>query len=97
MSFTHVGTSTPLINANTLDNGSVVFLTERLATNERLVINKEWIEDHILPAITAGTGAKEVWIGFQNLLGNPDWTNGINSLDFAVSYQFYCDDAIKGK
>ena len=33
----------------------------------------------------------------SNLLGNPDWTNGINSLDFAVSYQFYCDDALRAK
>ena len=95
MSFTHVGTSTPLIDANTLDSGSVVYLTERLATNERLVINEKWIEDYILPAITTGTGTKEVWIGFENLLGHADWTNGINSLDFGVAYQFYCDDTLR--
>ena len=94
MSFTHVGTSTPLINANTLDSGSVVYLTERLATNERLVINEKWIEDHILPAITAGTGTKEVRIGFENTI-NSNWADGISSLDFAVSYQFYCNDGLR--
>ena len=71
-----------------------MYLTERLATNERLVINEKWIEDYILPAITTGTGTKKVHIGFKNLL-NPDWTNGISSLDFAVSYQFYCDDTLR--
>ena len=95
MSFTHIGASTPLIDANTLDNGSAVYLTERLATNKRLVINKEWIENYVLPAITSGSGTKSVWIGFEREFQPPDWSNGVFLSDFNASYEFRCNDVLR--
>ena len=90
--FTHEATSATMIDEDTLAAGSVVGIDDVIAEDERLVIKKEWIEAYVLPAIIPGNGVKEVYIGFANLLGHQDWTNGINAGDFGVQFSFYCDD-----
>ena len=91
--FTFEG-GTALIDSDTMADGSVVSITETLAVDERLVVDKEWLDNYVLPKITSGTGAKSVWIGFIAQNTTPNYTS-IDRTDFRVAYEFYCDDAAR--
>ena len=51
--FNHVTGSTAMIDADTMDDGSVVHVNTTVADGERFVIEKAYIETNILPNLTA--------------------------------------------
>ena len=87
---THIG-GTAMIDSDTMDAGSFVQIDNSVGQNERFVVDKEWLDNYVLPKITSGTGAKSVWIGFKKQTGAIDYSS-VDSLDFALAYEFYCDD-----
>ena len=89
--FTFEG-GTAMIDSDTMADGSVVSITETLGVDERLVIDKEFLDNYVLPKITSGTGSKSVWIGFIAQDTTPDYTS-IDRTDFRVAYEFNCDDS----
>ena len=88
--FTFEG-GTALTDSDTMADGSVVSITETVGEDERLSIDKEWLDNYVLPKITSGTGAKSVWVGFAAQGVTADYTS-IDRSDFRVAYEFYCDD-----
>jgi hypothetical protein len=88
---THEG-GTALIDSDTMDDGSVISIDATVGNGERFVIDKEWLDNYVLPKITSGSGTKSVWIGFEAQGVTPDYT-AITNADFKVAYQFYCDDS----
>jgi len=51
--FNHVSGTTALIDADTMDDGSVVHVNNTVADGERFVIEKAYIEANILPSLNA--------------------------------------------
>ncbi len=91
---THEATSDALVDSDTLADGSVVRLDNPINDGNRLVIDKDFIDDYILPAITPGTGDKSVWVGFgKETGGSADWSNGVSEADFELAFEFFSDDA----
>ena len=88
---THEG-GTALIDSDTMDDGSVISIDATVGNGERFVIDKEWLDNYVLPKITSGSGTKSVWIGFEAQGVTADYTD-ITNADFKVAYQFYCDDS----
>ena len=88
---THEG-GTALIDSDTMDDGSVISIDATVGNGERFVIDKEWLDNYVLPKITSGSGTKSVWIGFEAQGVTADYT-AITNADFKVAYQFYCDDS----
>ena len=84
--FTFEG-GTALTDSDTMADGSVVSITETVGEDERLSIDKEWLDNYVLPKITSGTGAKSVWIGFAAQGVTADYTS-IDRSDFRVAYEF---------
>ena len=62
--FNHVSGTTAMIDANTMDDGSVVHVNNTVADGERFVIEKAYIETNILPSLNA-TNDKYI-IGLSN-------------------------------
>ena len=87
--FTHEGTSTAMVDSDTMDDGSVVSIDDVIDDGNRFIINKEWLDNYVLPAITAGSGAKSVFIGFAD--ASPSW-GSVSGADFDLAYEFYSDD-----
>lgn len=87
---THEG-GTALIDSDTMDDGSVVSIDNIIDVGNRFVIDKEWLDNYVLPKITSGTGDKSVFIGFP--ASGADWTaiSGVN--DFILAYEFWSSDA----
>ena len=50
--FSHVSGTTAMIDADTMDDGSVVHLNGTVADGERFVVEKAYIEANILPSLT---------------------------------------------
>ena len=71
--FTKDGTGEDLIDASTMADGSVVTLDQEIKNNHRLVIRKEWIEDHVLPGLWQANETKQFFIGIPK--ANADWTS----------------------
>jgi hypothetical protein len=94
--FHHESTSTALVDSDTLADGSVVRLQNITDDGNRLAIDKAWFDSYVLPAITAGTGAKSVWMGWgKETGGSPDWSNGVGAADFELAFEFYSDDSVR--
>ena len=94
---THEGTSTALVDSDTLDDGSVIRLDNPLNDGNRLVIDKAFIDNYVLPAITPGTGVKTVYIGFgKETGGSANWADGVLLTDFELAFGFYSDDSARG-
>ena len=89
--FDFVG-GTALVADDIISSGSVVKFTETIHDGERLVIDKEWIDANVLPAITPGSGSKVVRIGFA--VPGTDWSS-ISPNDFYLHYEFYSDDTTR--
>jgi hypothetical protein len=87
---THEG-GTALIDSDTMDDGSVVSIDNIIDVGNRFVIDKEWLDNYVLPKITSGTGDKSVFIGFP--ASGANWTaiSGID--DFILAYEFWSSDA----
>ena len=62
--FNHVSGTTAMIDADTMDDGSVVHINNTVADGERFVIEKAYIETNILPSLSA-TNDKYI-IGLAN-------------------------------
>jgi len=62
--FNHESASTAMIDANTMDDGSVVHVNNTVADGERFVIEKAYVQDNILPSLNA-TNDKYI-IGLAN-------------------------------
>lgn len=69
--------SAPLVDSDTLDDGSVVAISTHLDDGERMIIPKAWIETYALPAAQAGG---TVYIGIEQD-GGTSWTT-IEDADF---------------
>ena len=83
-----------LIDSDTLADGSVVSIDNVINVGNRFTFDKEWVDNYVLPKITAGTGAKAVFIGFPASSAN--WSSvGIG--DFLLGYQFYSDDTARSQ
>ena len=91
--FTHESTSTTLVDTDTLAAGSVVSIDDLVNDGNRFILNREFVDNHILPAITAGSGTKSVFIGFADSAAN--WSNGVSSADFDVAFEWYSDNTNK--
>ena len=88
---THVG-GTAMIDSDTMAAGSFVEIDNAVGENQRFVIDKEWLDNYVLPKITSGTGTKSVWIGFKQQTGPTNYS-AVDNFDFALAYEFLCDDA----
>ena len=94
---THEGTSTALVDSDTLDDGSVIRLDNPLNDGNRLVIDKAFIDNYVLPAINPATGDKIVYIGFgKETSGSANWADGVSLSDFELAFGFYSDDVARG-
>jgi hypothetical protein len=90
--FTHEATSTALVDSDTMDDGSVVSIDDIIDDGNRFIILKEWLDTYVLPAITAGSGDKSVFIGFAD--ASPSWAS-VSAADFDLCYEFACDDTAR--
>ena len=90
---THIG-GTPMIDSDTMDDGSVISIDNVVDNRNRFVIDKEWLDNYVLPKITSGTGSKAVIVGFA--YDNADWNTATVS-DFILCYQFYCNDTSRAQ
>ena len=81
---------TPMTDADTMGDGSAVAIDNVVDDGNRLVLDKEWLDNVVLPAITSGTGTKAVLVGFPN--DNADWSS-VTAADFKSCYMFYATDA----
>ena len=79
--FNWENTSTPLVDSDTLDDGSVVRMNNTLSDGTRLIFDQTWIETNVLPNLT-DVGDK-FFVGIQN--GN-DWTDGVQAADFGAHF-----------
>lgn len=83
--FTHEATSTPMVDSDTLGDGSVVVLDDTLAVGKRFIIEKSYVEDNILPSLQA-SGDKYI-IGVAN--GSADFsTLEDTDFDFAIQWEY---------
>ena len=83
---------TSLVDSDTLDDGSAVSIDNVVNVGNEFTLDKEWIDNYVLPKITSGTGAKYIGIPYDTA----DWSSvGIN--DFIVGYQFYSDDTARSQ
>ena len=85
---------TALIDSDTMDDGSAVSIDEQIAVGERFTIDKEWVDNYVLPKITSGTGAKAVFIGIP--YDTADFTS-VGFADILVGWQFYSDDTARSQ
>ena len=88
---THEG-GAALVDSDTMDAGSVISIDDVVEVGNRVVLDKEWLDNYVLPAITSGTGSKSVWVGFVAQGVTPDYSS-ISNADFRIAYEFNCDDA----
>jgi hypothetical protein len=79
--FNWENTSTPLVDSDTLDDGSVVHMNTALTDGKRLIFDQTWIETNVLPNLTA-VGDK-FFVGIQN---GHDWTDGVQAADFGAHF-----------
>ena len=86
--------SVGLIDSDTMDDGSVISIDEQVGVGERFTIDKEWVDNYVLPKITSGTGAKAVFIGFPYASAD---LSTIGFGDFQAGWQFYSDDTTRSQ
>ena len=87
---THEG-GTAMVDADTMGDGSVISIDDVVENGNRVVLDKEWLDNYVLPAITSGSGSKSVWVGFAAQGVTPDYGT-ISNADFRLAYEFNCDD-----
>ena len=87
---THEG-GAALVDPDTMDDGSVISIDDVVEAGNRVVLDKEWLDNYVLPAITSGSGSKSVWVGFVAQGVTPDYSS-ISNADFRIAYEFNCDD-----
>ena len=60
---THEG-GTAMVDSDTMGDGSAISIDNVIDDGNRFTLDKEWLDNYVLPAITSGSGAKSVIIGF---------------------------------
>ncbi len=76
--FSHVSGSTDLVDSDTMDDGSVVYMDVHLDNEERMIIPQAWVESYILPAVASGATVR---IGVPT--SSADWST-ISDADFSA-------------
>ena len=76
--FTWDATSTPLVDSDTMADGSVVTLDNTLEEPRRYIFEKSWVEANVLPALQESGDA--VWLGVKD--GAGVLTDGVAAADF---------------
>lgn len=76
--FTWDGASSPLVDADTMDDGSVVTLDNTLDEPRRYIFLQSWVEANVLPALRESGDA--VWLGVKD--GAASLTDGVAASDF---------------
>lgn len=79
--FNWENTSTPLVDSDTLGDGSVVHMNTNLTDGKRLIFDQTWIETNVLPNLT--TVGDKFFVGISN---GPDWTDGVQAADFGAHF-----------
>jgi len=87
--FTHIPSSTNLIDSDTLDDGSAVTLDNTIDNGNRLKITDAWITANVLPALQATND--KVFIGFSPT-PTTGWS-GITVGDFNCGFRFKYNSA----
>ena len=102
--FTHVATSTPLVDSDTLADGSVVALDDLIQSGNRLHIDSDFLTNNVLPAlVTADNGdptdssVEKFFVGIPK--DDADFSNGISEADFllGVMYQRQTGSSIRSR
>ena len=83
--FTHEAGSTALADTNIMADGSVVTMDETLGDIQRLIINKTYVQDYILPSLAQA--------GDRFIIGNLNAGADVSSVepsdyDFALAWEF---------
>ena len=85
--FTHVAGSTPLVDSDTLADGSVVVIDDVVDSGNRLHVDSDFLSNYVLPRlVTSDEGnptdpsVERVFIGIP--LDTADFSNGISEADF---------------
>ena len=85
--FTHVAGSTPLVDSDTLADGSVVVIDDVVDSGNRLHVDSDFLSNYVLPRlVTSDSGnptdpnVERVFIGIP--LDTADFSNGISEADF---------------
>lgn len=82
--FTWDNTSTTLVDANTMGEGSVVTIDETLESGKRFVIDETWVETNVLPNLLAD--GDEVIVGVAS--SSADWaTVATSDFDLYMSWR----------
>ncbi len=91
--FTHVTGSTPLVDSDTLADGSVVALDDLIQSGNRLHIDSTFLTDNVLPAlVTSDAGdptdstVEKFFIGIP--MDNADFSDGISEADFLLGVMY---------
>ncbi len=92
--FTHDATSTALVDADTMGDGSVVEIDETLGDVQRLVILQSFVETYVLPSLTTA--------GDKYIVGNLNAAADVSTLeesdyDFAIVWEYVSATAHKYK
>ena len=91
--FTHVAGSTPLVDPDTLADGSVVSLDNLLDAGNRLHIDSTFLSNQVLPElVTSDNGSptdptvEKFFVGVP--MSGADFSNGISAADFLVGVMY---------
>lgn len=83
--FSHENHTTPMIDSDTMDDGSVVKVNSTIADNERFVIEKAYIETNILPSLQ-GAGDQYI-IGLKATTGDFA-TVELSDFEAAIAWEY---------
>lgn len=82
--FTWINTSTPLVDSDTMGEGSAITMDDSVANQQRFIITKEWLETNVLPNLT-DIGDK-FYIGVA--ASGADWSSvGDADFDFFMKWE----------
>ena len=91
--FTLVSGSTPLVDSNTLADGSVVALDDLIQSGNRLHIDSGFLTNNVLPAlVTSDAGnptdpnVEKFYVGIPK--DDADFSNGISEADFLIGVMY---------
>jgi len=80
---THVSGTAALVDSDTLDDGSAVTIDDTVATGQRFVMSKEYVEANILPALTASGD-----VAYAGVQASGATMSSISDADFDIAIKF---------
>ena len=90
--FTHVAGSTPLVDSNTLADGSVVALDDLIQSGNRLHIDSTFLTDNVPALVTSDAGdptdstVEKFFVGIP--MDGADFSDGISEADFLLGVMY---------